>query len=189
MVLIRKAEAGDAAGIAHVQVESWRSTYPGLVPEAFLADMSEAQQTARWRLLLNDDVVSLVAEREGHIVGFAVGGASRDRVEGCDAELYAIYLLAVEQGLRIGTELLREMARGLSERGFKSLDVWVLERNPAKRFYERRGGRLAAAKEIEIGGAKLTEHAYVWPDLKRLAEQGQKGALDEAKPNVFGVLG
>ena len=169
MVVIRKAEVEDAAGIAHVQVQSWRTTYAGIVPETFLAGMREDEQTARWRLLLSDDVVATVAEREGKIVGFAIAGASRDRTEGCDAELYAIYLLAVDQGLRIGTELLRETARGLCERGFTSMDVWVLAANSAKQFYERRGARHAAAKEIEIGGVALTEHAYVWAELNGLA--------------------
>ena len=169
MVVIRKAEVEDAAGIAQVQVQSWRTTYAGIVPESFLAEMSEAEQTGRWRMLLTDDVVAMAAEREGRIVGFAIGGASRDRVQGCDAELYAIYLLAVEQRLRIGTELLRETARGLSEAGFASMDVWVLQANSAKRFYERMGAQYAAAKEIEIGGVKLMEEGFIWPDLKALA--------------------
>jgi ribosomal protein S18 acetylase RimI-like enzyme len=169
MVLIRKADLDDAAAIAHVQVQSWRTTYAGIVPDAFLAEMSEREQTARWQMLLTDDNVVLVAERERQIMGFTIAGASRERAEGCDAELYAIYLHAVDQGLRIGTELLRETARALSDRGFTSMDVWVLAENSAKRFYLRRGAHYAAAKEIEIGGARLVEEGFVWPDLKALA--------------------
>jgi ribosomal protein S18 acetylase RimI-like enzyme len=169
MVLIRRAETEDAAGIAHVQVASWRTTYAGIVPEPFLATMNEREGTARWKLLVNDGNDVFVAEREGRIVGFAIGGASRDRVEGCDAELYAIYLLEAVQRTRIGTDLLHELARALSGRGFASMDVWVLAENPAKGFYARTGAHYAAAKEIEIGGARLEEHAYVWPDLRAMA--------------------
>lgn len=168
MVLIRKAEPADAAGIAHVQVQSWRTTYAGIVPETFLSTMRENEQTARWKLLLEGNEV-FVAERDGHIVGFAMGGASRDRVENSDAELYAIYLLEHAQRARIGTDLLRETARALVECAFTSMDVWVLTANPAKLFYQRRGAHYAATKEIEIGGVMLVEEGFVWPDLKALA--------------------
>jgi L-amino acid N-acyltransferase YncA len=169
MILIRRAEPADAAGIAHVQVQSWRTTYAGIVPPTFLAEMSENEQTARWQMMLTDENVVLVAERESRIVGFTIAGSSRDRAEGCDAELYAIYLHAVDQKLRIGTELLRETARALTERGFTSMDVWVLAANPSKHFYLRRGAHYAAAKEIQIGDTRLVEEGFVWPDLKALA--------------------
>jgi L-amino acid N-acyltransferase YncA len=169
MILIRKAEPTDAAGIAHVQVQSWRTTYAGIVPEAFLANMSESEQTARWQMMLTDENVVLVAERERRIVGFTIAGSSRERAEGCDAELYAIYLHAADQRLRTGTELLRETARALTERGFTSMDVWVLAANSSKQFYLRRGAHYAATKEIEIGDARLVEEGFVWPDLRALA--------------------
>jgi ribosomal protein S18 acetylase RimI-like enzyme len=107
----------------------------------------------------------LVAERAGDVVGFAIGGSSRDNVAGCDAELYAIYLLAEAQRARIGTDLLRELARALLQHGFRSMDVWVLAKNSAKAFYERMGAQYAGSKEIDIGGAILAEQAYIWPEL------------------------
>ena len=33
--MIRQGRIGDEAGIAHVHVESWKSTYKGLVPDSF----------------------------------------------------------------------------------------------------------------------------------------------------------
>ena len=65
--------------------------------------------------------------------------------------------------------LLQAMAGALVERGFRSMAVWVLERNLSRSFYERMGAHLAASKVIEIGGAKLMEAAYAWPDLRTLA--------------------
>lgn len=169
MILIRRADANDARAIAHVHVESWQTTYAGIVPDSYLKTLDEWQRAELWRDLLNRNDEVFVAERDGLVVGFALGGVSRNRVEDCDAELYAIYLLKEVQGLRIGTDLLRELARSLSECGFRSMDVWVLEANPSKQFYIRSGAHYAGAKEIEIGGAMLMEEAYVWPDLKALA--------------------
>ena len=169
MILIRRAEAGDARAIAHVHVESWRSTYRGIVPQNYLDNLSEWERAERWGEMLQRDDEVFVAERDGQVAGFAMGGPSRDGVEGCDAELYAIYLLKDAQRAHLGADLLRELARSLSESGFKSMDVWVLAENPSKAFYERMGAHSAGTKEIEIGGAVLVEQAYVWPDLTALA--------------------
>ena len=45
---IRRARPDDAAAIARVHVESWRSTYAGLLPERLLLKLSNAQHEARW---------------------------------------------------------------------------------------------------------------------------------------------
>jgi ribosomal protein S18 acetylase RimI-like enzyme len=172
MVLIRRADARDARGIAHVHVESWRSTYAGIVPQTYLDNLNEWERAERWREMLTRDDELFVAERDGQIVAFAMGGASRDRVQDCDAELYAIYLLKDAQRARIGADLLRELARSLTRSGFRSMDVWVLQANPSKAFYQSTGAHYAASKEIEIGGAALTEEAYVWPDLNALTTLG-----------------
>jgi ribosomal protein S18 acetylase RimI-like enzyme len=170
MIFIRRAETADAAAIAHVHVESWRSSYAGIVPDSYLQGLSEWERAERWREILSRNDEAFVAERDGHVIGFAVGGPSRDHVEGCDAELFAIYLLHDAQRARVGTALLHELARSLTTCGFSNMDVWVLDANPAKHFYEKTGAHSAgASKQMEIGGVMLTERAYVWPDLKALA--------------------
>lgn len=168
MISIRAATAEDAGAIARVHVESWKTTYSGIVPEAYLAGLDEILRTKLWQEWLAADSLVLVAERNGQVVGFANAGANRAAPEGCDAELYAIYLLQDAQRRGAGTALLRAVAKALTERGFKSMAVWVLERNPARNFYESMGSHLATSKVIEIGGAKLMEVAYVWPKLRSL---------------------
>jgi L-amino acid N-acyltransferase YncA len=169
MILIRRAEPNDAAGIAHVHVQSWRSTYRGIVPDSYLDALDEAERAGHWRDLLENGMLVLVAERAGQVMGFATGGKSRENMADCDAELYAIYLLEEAQGTKIGRDLLHELARTLSQQGFRSMEVWVLAKNPAKEFYARMGAEFAGSKEIEIGGATLMEMAYVWRDLGALA--------------------
>lgn len=169
MIVIKRAAAKDARDIAQVHVESWQTTYAGIVPQRYLDGLSAWERAEYWRDILSRTDEVFVAEQEGRVVGFAIGGPSRDGVQGCDAELYAIYLLAEVQRMRIGTDLLRELARSLYESKFSSMDVWVLEANPAKHFYEWMGAHPAATKEIQIGGTTLMEQAYVWPDLSALA--------------------
>ena len=45
--LIREAAVNDATAIAQVQVESWRTTYAGIVPDAFLASLSVETRAER----------------------------------------------------------------------------------------------------------------------------------------------
>lgn len=171
MISIRSATGGDAGAIAHVHVESWRTTYAGIVPDAYLAGLDEMLRAQLWMGWLAGGALVQVAERHGQVVGFAHGGANREALEECDAELYSIYLLREAQGRGSGAALLGAVAAALAERGFRSLAVWVLERNPARGFYEKMGAHLAASKVIEIGGARLMEVAYVWPELKSLSSK------------------
>lgn len=171
MVPIRSAAPDDALAIARVHVESWRSTYAGIVPDAYLAGLDETLRVKLWREWLTSGAVVLVSERKGEIVGFAHAGKIREPIEAADAEIYSLYLLREAQGRGIGQELLRAVAKKLRDQGFNSLGLWVLERNRARVFYERCGGHLAASKVIEIGGARLMEVAYWWPKLELLTEQ------------------
>jgi ribosomal protein S18 acetylase RimI-like enzyme len=167
-ISIRAAKPEDAAQVARVQVESWRTAYRGIVPDEYLAGLDEAERTVRWRQHLEAAEHILVAESSGEIVGFIDGGPIREMIDGYDAELYAIYLLPKCQRIGIGSALLMDLVRHLVEDGFQSLAVWVFEANSAVRFYERWGAVRVGLKEREIGGARLTVAAYGWPDLKKL---------------------
>lgn len=160
MISIRAASSDDAIEIARVHVESWRSTYAGIVPDHYLAGLDESLRVRLWLEWLESGAVVLVAERKAEIVGFIHAGKIREPIEVADAEVYSLYLLREAQGRGIGRALLREVALVLDEREFKSLGLWVLERNRARGFYENCGGRLVTSKIIEIGGARLMEVAY-----------------------------
>ena len=171
MVLIRRADIRDAAGIGEVHAESWRATYRGIVPDEYLdaIDVAEWSERQRRRLAENpDDVVSLVAEAEGRIVGWAVGGPNRESEPDHAGELYAIYLLPGYQRRGTGLKLTAATVRCLLDAGMESMVVWVLAANqPARRFYETLGASYCQEREVELAGAKLIEVAYGWPDLHR----------------------
>lgn len=169
MTLIRSANQQDASAIAHVHVASWRTTYAGIVPDEYLKNLDEAARTALWEEWLTRDLEIYVAELDGEAVGFASAGPIREPLNQCDAELYAIYLLVRAQHRGLGTALLRTLAKSLRTKDFKSMMVWVLEQNPAKHFYEYLGAIRITSKQIEIGGATLTETSLAWPDLAMLA--------------------
>ncbi|UEM23636.1 GNAT family N-acetyltransferase [Skermanella mucosa] len=173
MALIRRARPEDAAGIAEVHVASWRTTYPGMVPDGYLLGLSVPGFTQRWRRILADQSRihgSFVAvEPPLGVVGFASCGTQRTAIEGYGGEFYALYLYDHAQGRGIGRHLMAAMANELTNYGMNSAVVWVLANNPSRWFYERLGGCRLAEKIIGFAGTNLTEAAYGWRDLAPLA--------------------
>lgn len=172
---IRKADIEDAAAIARVQVESWKTTYAGIVSEVFLASLNQEDRMRSWQeQILAGNVTIFVAEDQGEIFGFAAGGEARENLDKYDAELYAIYLLRERQSQGVGKTLSLALAFALREKGFTSMLVWVLEQNPSVSFYQRLGAVQIARKVINIGGADLQELAFGWPSLDHLIAAGDQ---------------
>jgi hypothetical protein len=48
-ITIRPAQASDARGIARLDVETWRTTYAGVLPASYLVGLSERRREAGWR--------------------------------------------------------------------------------------------------------------------------------------------
>jgi ribosomal protein S18 acetylase RimI-like enzyme len=164
------AGPSDAEELARVHVTSWRETYRGLLPDAFLARMSEAGFTRRFaRDLKRADGVTLAAASRQGLVGYAQGGASRRTTPG-EAEVATLYVLRQAQGNGLGARLMADMARALAAQGATSLMISVLRDNiRARGFYEHLGGQPEAARrEPGPGGALLYEVAYRWRDIRTL---------------------
>lgn len=166
----------DAPDIARVQVDSWRTSYAGIVPPDYLAGLSYDQREVWWRenLALAADVHCLyVAEdgASGKIIGFAAGGPEWGGNLDYRGEVYAIYLLAGYQRQGTGRWLVRAVVDWLLAHGYQSMLIWVLAANPAREFYASLGGQPVKEKTITIGGAALAEVAYGWPDLALLIDK------------------
>lgn len=168
---IREAQIGDAPAIARVHVDSWRSTYSGIVPADYLAQLSYSQREQYWRRWISaghKKQFLYVAQDEGNTVGFALGGPERSGDSIYDGELYIIYVLEAHQRQGIGRLLVSHVARRLLQEGMESMLVWVLADNPFRRFYERLGGQPVAEQSVSIGRAELKEVAYGWRGIQVL---------------------
>ncbi|MGH8289294.1 MAG: GNAT family N-acetyltransferase [Steroidobacteraceae bacterium] len=159
-----------------MHVESWRETYPGLVPAAMLSSLSVQARTAAWSRILGEPsraTAVFVAELGGRIIGF--GSCGPQRTEGLkakryDGEISAIYVLKAFQRRALGTRLLFAMGSSLKASDFGAMSLWVLRDNaPARRFYERYGGQVIAEREDVRPEGVLLEVAYGWPDLAEFA--------------------
>ena len=165
-----------------MNVDTWRMTYRGIVPEEALARQTYEKVEGMFAELLarrEKDVFNFVADPgAGEIVGIATGGPNRFKELPYGGELWAIYVLEEHQGRGIGRRLAGSVAESLLGAGYGSMIVQVLEGNPHRRFYESIGGALQDGTfEYEIEGVKLPEVVYVWPDLAALAARLKGGSV------------
>lgn len=164
MTKIRNAQPGDAHAIAAVHVESWQTTYYGLLPDSTLANLSVTDQEKNWRKILIDRTprtAVLLATSDVDVFGFVALGPARDPTAASEAgELYAIYLRHNQQGRGIGAQLHNSAIDYLRTIGFTHATLWVLEGNErAIRFYHHNGWAVDGARRIDQGpeGVDLPE--------------------------------
>ena len=169
--MIVPAGPGDADALAKLHVETWRETYAGLLPAAYLGAMDAKRHARRWRAQLVAVVKPapvLVAEHRCGLVGYCAGGQGAES----EAEVFTLYVLRKTQGGGLGAELLRDMARVLKADGARSLHLWVLAGNVrAHAFYQHLGGASDRSRPVAGWGGGLMETRYVWPSIDALVDR------------------
>jgi GNAT superfamily N-acetyltransferase len=181
VIAIRKARPADAVAIAAVHVAAWRNTYPGILPDQFLARMSVSRQAVHYDHAIRGGTGVMVAIASGvdvapggaaRIIGFTTAGHARRREIGGqslgEGEIETLYVLDDWRDRGVGRRLLRSAATYLADSGCKSAFLWVLRDNPSRWFYEHLGGRPAAEAMIQVSGHGVVQTAFVWDPIERL---------------------
>ncbi|MEM9483462.1 MAG: GNAT family N-acetyltransferase [Cyanobacteria bacterium P01_F01_bin.116] len=170
---VREAAHSDVPAISRVHIDTWRTTYGGIVPDKHLENLSYERRAKGWNQIFNrapeDGNFTYIAEDEsGEIIGFANGGLERTGNPLYKGELMAIYIRQSHQRKGIGRDLMQVVAERLEQLDINSMLVWVLADNPACQFYAALGGKPVHKKEISISGTSLIEIAYGWMDTGNL---------------------
>ncbi|HTP49660.1 MAG TPA: GNAT family N-acetyltransferase [Anaeromyxobacteraceae bacterium] len=163
--IIRRAAPNDVRAIATVHVQSWQSSYQGILPQDFLADLSIDSRMRGWtgHLSVPRRITLVGTTPDDRVVGFCDAGSNRDEPRAFDGEVYALYLLEEAKRKGLGRALFNEATAWLKQNDWSSWLAWVLTENaPARRFYETLGGQLLSEKPVTIGGVSYTEVAYGW---------------------------
>lgn len=164
---VREMTLADCDRVAEIRIRGWQTAYRGLIPQSYLDALSVEEDAERRRGRLEaggPEIVNLVAEQDGDVVGWACHGPYRDgEVRTGDAELYAIYVRPDQVGAGVGQALLRESTGRCAGAGLRRMLLWVLKGNAgARRFYERAGFRADGAEEpFEVDGVAVPEVRYV----------------------------
>lgn len=161
---IRKANYDDTSGIAKVHVDSWRTTYEGMMPAEFLQSLSYGKRTDLWKdnIAVKKDYVVVALTDEGKIIGFGTASKRATNTVEKSGDLTSIYLLEEYKGQGIGKMLLKELFLHFKKLAIEKVFVEVLEGNKTRYFYEYYGAKLIKSVEIKISGTVLKELIYEW---------------------------
>jgi len=170
---VRQATIDDAQAIARVHVESWRETYPGIVPQSELDALDIGERAAMWRSILSDPArreLVAVAEEESGMVGFVHGETGAG-----GSQIRAIYLLRAAQGTGLGRALMAALAERLAglDAGPVSLEV-ARDNLGARAFYERLGGQLGAEQACSAALSDVPAVLYRWESPRALLDACRK---------------
>lgn len=170
MVSVRQARLEDAEAIARIHVESWRATYPGMLPDDVLVGLSQSRHEIRWWESVLGQVngrrwVYVADSASDGVVGFISGGPAREKALNCTSEIYALYLNDAYHDRGIGRALFDALSRRLAKECGDTIGVWVLKDNPSRFFYEALGGSIAATRTERVKNADVEQIAYRWTEI------------------------
>jgi hypothetical protein len=97
-MFLREGTLNDVPMIARVHVDTWRTTYCGIVPDNYLAQLSYEKRERGWQQILSstkdsENFTYVAVDPSELIVGFANGGLERTGDPVYKGELNAIYIL------------------------------------------------------------------------------------------------
>jgi len=168
-VHVRRAEIGDAAGIARVHAVGWRKVHLDLVPVEDLHAADVTTREAFWRDELSlgaHDREPWVALVDDQVVGFSSAGPSRDDDAGpTTGEVYLAYVDPDFWGRGIGQTLVTHALRDLRKRGYDVATFWIVAENAhARHFAEQHGWTADGSSRYETcGNTQVEQTRYQHP--------------------------
>jgi len=166
--VIRLGVPDDAAAIAALHAESWRSAYRGLIPDDDLGDGLDDERLQFWcgRFASPDPDrrIVLAAMADDVLAGFACVLA--DAAPEYGPLLDNLHVKPGWRGRGLGAQLLqksRDWSRAIAPR--QPMHLWVLAGNTvARRFYRNQGGVEEEKRVEHRGGMEIVSLRCMWRD-------------------------
>ncbi|MGB3911062.1 MAG: GNAT family N-acetyltransferase [Pseudolysinimonas sp.] len=145
MITVRPAVPEDADAIVDIRNTGWREAYAHLLTPEFLANLTDDAERLRDALGRARKTVTVVAELDGEVVGYALAGPPPDDENAPrDWGLFHIYQYSRAHGSGTGQALLDAAV------GDRPAYLWTAEDNPrALAFYRRNGFVADGTRKIE----------------------------------------
>lgn len=185
LVEIREATVGDAQAIATIHVDSWQAAYRGILPDAYLANLTVVQRSEAWRksiiagrprvLIAHADIPSATqsathsatpSDAAETILGWVAFGDSRDGDKDHRwGEVETLYIAPWCWRKGIGRILIDAARHALRSAGYMDVALWVLLDNRRARAFYKRSGFVCdnSSRGVQLGGKWLTELRYCCP--------------------------
>lgn len=171
---IRKANQSDIEIIVDINIQTWLTTYAGIIDNAILERFAQSRQkridrdleyyeSGDYKLKHEERALAMVDNQE---VGFITYGPCRQAKAyqlKDTGEIYAIYVLADYQKSGVGKALLDYAFNELKRQyNYTAVLIWALKDNPFRRFYEKNGGQKAFHKPLLLAHKTYTEVGYLF---------------------------
>ena len=182
MISLRAARPSDAPAIGAVHVAAWRSAYPGILPDDYLARLSVARQAAHYDGAIRGRAASLRRGRLRYRCATWQPAAHRrvyhrrtrawrrdrrpsaGRGRGGDA-------VCAGRLARARRRAAPTTCRGWAASGGGGVPVAVCvgaARQPGAVVLPATGGKPAAEAPIKVAGQSVMQTAFVWDPIQRL---------------------
>lgn len=178
---IRRAESGDEACLAHVQTESWKAAFAGIVPAELLAQCTSIERAEKMyaRLLAEQQGNGYILELDGKPHCVAWWDAAREEGVPGAAELRCIHSLPENWRRGCGSRMMERVLADVKAAGYTKLLLWVFTDNVrAIRFYEAQG--------FTFGGRKQPRSAQRRKCTSERCKAVLRHAPVAAQPRFFG---
>lgn len=170
--IIRFNRIEDQKYMAAIKVNGWQKTYPGIIDQEYLDNLSIEETKQRYFRSFDEykDRV-LVAVRGEEVLGYSCFDP-KEKSYKYDSELVSLYIKEGEQNKGIGTALFLETAKELISRNKRNMILWVLADNTrAVNFYKNLGGIISETRQAKIGNKKYKEFGFYF-DLESMDKDG-----------------
>lgn len=168
---VRAATIKDAEGIAHVHVDTWRTTYLNIMSPAYLATLTYDIRKKLWQKHLSDKEkhIFVLENEQTEIVGFAA--CNQRPLEPHVGDLTSIYIIKEEQQKGYGRLLMKALFQTFNELGCEKVFVEVLVENDTRHLYEYFGAKIVEIDTMNLGTQELEFFIYKWDSVKNVLAQ------------------
>ena len=158
---IEKPKVSDAEEIAKLVIDSWKTTYKGLIDQNYLDNLDIESAKTKWEKQIEQNCDILIYREDGKILGVIKYGESENVSE--NGEVFVLYVKPEEKRKGIGTKLINSVKQELLKKGYKKMDVWCLDGNKiGENFYIKNGGIKKEKRIYEVNGINVNENKLLF---------------------------
>lgn len=148
----------DVDAVATLHRNAFLSTHTGLLPSAFLSELTERKVADYWQRHLEAKRDAFLASTSDEIIGVVLGGSRRASPPDANVgEIFSLYVDSRLHGQGIGRHLVEELLKSFANRGWHRAIVRVVKGNPAVDFYLRTGAQLVSTQMVNYGSEVAEE--------------------------------
>ncbi len=158
---IEKPKKEDANEIAKLVIDSWQTTYKGLIDDNYLNSLKIENAKKRWKEEIVENNNILIYKEDNKILGVIKYDESESEKE--NGEVFVLYVKPKEKRKGIGTKLFNTAKQELLKCGYKDMIVWCLDGNMiGENFYLKSGGCKKEKRLFNINGINVCENKLLF---------------------------